>query len=247
MTEVFYAVDHILMSQGYDNPAPHKHMAKHLIFSLDGDFGCKVDDMEIFCQGICIDSEIKHTVNADGSRLLIFLFEETSNLAEELTKQFLIGGEYKILDHKLVLSIIKIWERYKQEPVTLDLAILSACGLCQESSGKYEERVCRLLESVRKMDGIYDDTICLLSKSLSLSQSRMSHLFKEQVGIALNSYLIFEKMRKAYTYIVNGENITKACIRAGFDSSSHFSSTCKRMFGLSFTDFKKDAVFKEIS
>ena len=74
------------MSQGYDNPAPHRHMAKHLIFSLNGEFECKVDDMDVFCRGICIESGIKHTVNADDSRLLVFLFEETSSLAEELTR-----------------------------------------------------------------------------------------------------------------------------------------------------------------
>jgi AraC-like DNA-binding protein len=46
-------------------------------------------------------------------------------------------------------------------------------------------------------------------------------------------------MRKAYTYIASGDNITDASIKAGFSSSSHFANVCKRMFGITFTAFLK--------
>lgn len=67
-----------------------------------------------------------------------------------------------------------------------------------------------------------------------LSQSRLSHLFKESVGISLHRYLAWEKMRKGYVNYRKYGSITEAAMRAGFDSPSHFAATCKRMFGLSF-------------
>ncbi|GMQ63960.1 hypothetical protein AN2V17_31970 [Vallitalea sp. AN17-2] len=58
--------------------------------------------------------------------------------------------------------------------------------------------------------------------------------------ISLASFFVMAKMHKPYNYYMRGENLTTASIHAGFDSPSHFSATCKKMFGLSFSDFKRD-------
>lgn len=61
-----------------------------------------------------------------------------------------------------------------------------------------------------------------------LSKSRLSHLFKEETGMTLHSYLAFEKLRKTHEYYLNGESLTDSCIKAGFNSSSHSSSYKKQ-------------------
>ena len=48
-----------------------------------------------------------------------------------------------------------------------------------------------------------------------------------------------DKMRKGYIHFQKYGNITEASMRAGFDSPSHFAATCKRMFGISFSEFVK--------
>jgi len=64
-------------------------------------------------------------------------------------------------------------------------------------------------------------------------------LFKENVGISLHRYLAMDKMRKGYIHFQKYGSITEASMRAGFDSPSHFAATCKRMFGISFSEFIK--------
>ena len=78
-----------------------------------------------------------------------------------------------------------------------------------------------------------------LSRLVYLSQSRLSHIFKQQTGITLHSYLAFEKLHKTHQYYIEGKTLTEACLLAGFSSSSHFSATCKRMFGMSIREIYK--------
>lgn len=246
LKEAFWSFDHIMLSKSYNNPMPHRHFAKHLIFSADSYFECVVEGVGFYCNGVCIDSNIEHTVNHDSGDLLVFLFDETSNLAAELDEKYLKGKPFCLIHAELSLKVSEQWKNNYDDAKKLDEAILSACNIKNDISARYDDRICQILERISKMEGIYEDTIGMLCDAVYLSRSRVSHLFKKQVGVSLSNYLVFEKMRKAYTYIAAGENITAASIRAGFSSSSHFSNVCRKMFGLAFTDVIKTAVFKEI-
>lgn len=246
MKEAFWSSDHILISKDYNSPMLHSHLAKHLIFSINNKFECKIENNIFFCKGVCIDSNIPHTVNYDGDDLLVFLFDETSNMARELEKKYLKGFHFCMLKEELSLKVVNLWKNNSEDPKKMNEEILSACNIKSNTLLKYDDRVCKILDCISKMEGIYENTISILCNMVCLSRSRVSHLFKKQVGVSLSNYLIFEKMRKAYTYIAEGENITTASIKAGFCSSSHFSNVCKKMFGLSFSDFIKSVEFKEI-
>lgn len=246
LKKAFWGYDHILISKGYNNPMLHKHFAKHLIFSINNSFECMVENASFYCNGVCIDSNIEHTVNYDGGDLLVFLFDETSNLAGELDKKYLKGNPFCVINKELSLKVSEQWKNNYDNVKKLDEAILSVCNIRNDISLKYDYRIYQILNKISQMEGIYEDTISILCDFVYLSRSRVSHLFRKQVGVSLSKYLVFEKMRKAYTYIAAGENITTASVRAGFNSSSHFSNVCKKMFGITFTDFIKTTVPKEI-
>lgn len=244
--KAIFANNHLLLSKGYDNPLPHRHLAKHLIFGLKNEFSCIIENQEMNCSGICIDSDVEHTVTSNDE-LLVFLFDETSSLSKKLDDQFLIGNKYRIIDGSILLQVREIWKAGDADARQLDHDILFAFHLDQAHPEIYDRRISILLEVINHLDRIDDCTLNMLCKTVFLSQSRLSHLFKEQVRVSLNSFLVFEKMRKTYAYIEVGENITTACIHAGFSSSSHFAATCKKMFGISFTEFSKEAVFLQLN
>jgi len=246
MKEAYWSYDHILISKGYIDPEPHKHLAKHLIFSNNNEFECTVGGLVLRCKGICIDSNIIHTVKHDAGGLLVFLFDETSNLAEELSEKYLKGAPYLVLKDELAYEVGRQWQENCIDAGKLDETVLSVCNLLRGSPAKFDNRIHQLLEYVYKLEGIDKYTMESLCSMLCLSHSRLSHLFSEQVGVSLGNYLVFEKMRKAYTYVAAGERITDACIRAGFNGFSHFANVCRNMFGIAFTDFSKTVLFKEI-
>lgn len=246
MNEAFWTYDHILISKAYNNPIPHRHLAKHLIFSIDDKFECMVENISFSCKAVCINSNTLHTVNHDNGNLLVFLFDETSNTSRLIDEKYLNGAPYCLLSEEMVIKVCNAWRNNYDDAKSMDDDILSICNLKKDSIETYDDRVCQILKKTAEMKGIYEDTIETLCNSVYLSRSRVSHLFKEQIGVSLSSYLVFEKMRKTYTYIASGHNITDASIKAGFSSSSHFSNVCKKMFGMSITEFLKTTVPKEI-
>lgn len=238
-TTILFQNTHLFMRSGYPTPKPHKHLAVHLLFAEKGELRCRIKEENVCGKGICIASDVEHTAFAVGEGMLVFLFDETSSYAMQLKERFLKGKDYVLLEETLVQEILGWWEQKGNEPELFDKKVLEVLGMTEEASGKYDERVEAMLREIGEMETITPEVFTILEKKLCLSKSRLSHLFKENVGIAPVRYLVLEKMRKCYRYYMETGNITMSCMRAGFDSPSHFAAVCKRMFGISFSEFAK--------
>ena len=82
------------------------------------------------------------------------------------------------------------------------------------------------------------------AQSVGLSSTRLTHLFKEQVGLPMRRYVLWLRLRHALTQALAGASMAEAAHAAGFSDSAHFTRTCQRMFGLPPTAFAPvDAVF----
>lgn len=164
---------------------------------------------------------------------IVFLFTEISRDAASIKKKYLNGNPYKVLNDDVVDRIIKEYVDHRNDKETLDAILLQQCGIDNSDNHEYEERVKKFLSYISGLKTIEHSIVDDLSNQIYVSKSRLSHLFKEQTGMTLHSYLAFEKFCKTYKYFCEGMNITEACILAGFNSSSHCASTCKRIFGIS--------------
>lgn len=71
-----------------------------------------------------------------------------------------------------------------------------------------------------------------LASSVSLSASRVEHLFKEQVGIPINQYLLWRRLHRALSMFPAGKTLTEVAHEAGFADSAHLSRTFRRMLGI---------------
>jgi len=239
MSQIFKFQDHMILIADYNDPKPHKHLASHIIISLGKEMNWQIENENIRCRGICINSNILHTgtMTEDGS--IAFLFTETSRYAASLNKKYLNGNSHAILDDNIVDKILKECNEYNNDIEFLDTTLLYICGLDTRDNHGYDKRIDEILNYINDLDTIGHTIVDDLCKKLYISKSRLSHLFKEQTKMTLHSYLAFEKLRKTYGYFINGMNITDACLLAGFDSPSHCASTCKRMFGISLRDVHK--------
>lgn len=239
LTRQLYQYDHLLVFSAYKTPEMHSHLASHILLATEGELHCRINGQEIGCYGICIASDVSHTAYAEGGSMLMFLFDETSDHAKGLEENFLRGKDFAVMEENLVEEMRQIWHKDQSDLRAVDEKILKLCGIQQERKINYDERVIKILDIVREMETIDSDVMEQICDRVFLSKSRVSHLFKENVGIPLNRYLVLEKMRKAYEYFSRSGNITEAALKAGFDSSSHYAATCKRMFGISFSDYAR--------
>jgi AraC-like DNA-binding protein len=70
-----------------------------------------------------------------------------------------------------------------------------------------------------------------LATRVGLSESRLAHLFRRDVGLPMRQYRLSLRLMHAMTYISAGASLTEAAHRASFSDSAHFSRICRRMYG----------------
>ena len=237
MTSTVFGYDHIMMRAEYRTPDPHSHLAVHFIAGLDGPVHCVVSGDSFDADAVFIASDVVHTAYAETGYMLVFLFDTAGSIAEEAQKQYLCGRPYFCGDKETVEKLREIWKN--NPPAQADSLITQLLGLDTVGNTLRDERISQVLEYLRSLDEVPEDITAQLCAKVCLSPSRLSHLFKENVGISLHRYLAMDKMRKGYIHFQKYGNITEASMRAGFDSPSHFAATCKRMFGISFSEFVK--------
>ncbi len=235
MTECFFQYDRLYLNAAYHEPEKHRHLLSHIIIGVSHKIRCSVNQYEFEAEGVCIDSDVLHTACAEKGELLICLFDKTSLFANELSRRYLKGQNYAVLDSETIQRIRNVWLDTRSLPA-VDEALTHMLGI-EDFSFSMDERIQNALETLKNYESVEPDTISKLAAEAGISVSRFSHLFKENVGIALRRYLALEKIRKSYIHLLKSGNITDAAMMAGFDSPSHLASTCKRMFGISLSDF----------
>lgn len=250
MTYIFCAMDHILLYANYSDPQIHKHWAKHIFISLNGQMNCIIEDKKVECEGIMLSSNVFHTIESQG-KVLVYLFDETTDVAKIMEETYFKNSKYKIINLDEVQKIKKIWnermsnlnnfKNMREHYLNTHNKVLRAIKLDITRLYIDDDRIKKALYSLWNRKGIDEGIIEELAKMVFLSQSRFSHLFKEQTNIPLNSFLVIMKTVKAYQYMLEGKSITEASMHAGFNSPSHFATTSKSIFGINANELKKCA------
>jgi AraC-like DNA-binding protein len=71
-----------------------------------------------------------------------------------------------------------------------------------------------------------------LANAVSLSPSRLAHLFAEQVGVPIRRYRLWRAIREAIRLCLSGASLTEAAHATGFSDSAHFSNSFRDLFGM---------------
>jgi AraC family transcriptional regulator of arabinose operon len=73
-----------------------------------------------------------------------------------------------------------------------------------------------------------------LADSVGLSSSRLAHLFRNEIGMSIQSYLVERRLVMAAMLIVQSdERISQIAYSVGFRDVSNFNHSFKRRFGMS--------------
>jgi AraC family transcriptional regulator len=98
-------------------------------------------------------------------------------------------------------------------------------------TGLLDERIAEAITFLRVQPNAYE-SIETLAERVHLSPSRFQHLFKEQIGIPVRRYVLWQKMRQALNLAMAGESLTSAALTAGFADSAHLSRTVRAIMGV---------------
>jgi AraC family transcriptional regulator of arabinose operon len=91
------------------------------------------------------------------------------------------------------------------------------------------------------LDQQYRDppSIETLAESVGLSASRLAHLFRDEVGMPIQSYIVERRLQMAALLIVQSdERISQIAYSVGFGDVSNFNHGFKRRFGMSPREYR---------
>ena len=205
MTKLYEASNHILIHAGYDNPVMHRHMAAHIISSMGGKMCITSGDAEYLCYGAVIPSGIPHMVNTYGNAALVFLYDCTTDIAKQIQTIRYISEEccqkimafYTNFEHACTTEKYYRFERF----------VLTQLGFTDITPCVKDERIVTAIEYIRSKS--FEKLSCkAVADAVYLSQSRFSHLFKEQVGMTFAAYMIYQRIMYVYAQVRQGKTIT---------------------------------------
>ncbi|GMN08561.1 AraC family transcriptional regulator [Croceitalea sp. MTPC5] len=97
-----------------------------------------------------------------------------------------------------------------------------------------DKRINTSIKFIEENELEYKDLLSKLTSQALLSDSRLSHLFKEHIGISIKKYLVWNKLRQAiHLYLNKGTSLTDVSLQSGFFDQAHFSNSFKNILGIS--------------
>ena len=213
-----------------DESKPHAHHTMHLLLARSGELRVQVGTNRHRAPGVLTAPDIGHAVDATGSELVLAFWDPES--VDGASLRATIKGGVRLISEAERRALL---DGLPETPNRTDLDTFMSRArdtlAGPTSRPKTHPRVTSLLKTLRD-DANIDTSLEALAARVSLSPSRLMHVFTESVGIPLRPYLLWLKLQRAATSIVNGVPLTEAAVEAGFADSAHMTRTFKRMFGM---------------
>lgn len=95
----------------------------------------------------------------------------------------------------------------------------------------HDERIRKIVDHIESAPN-YDVRFADLLRICNLSESRLIHLFKAEIGITIRKYILWRRVQKALAAMCSGRSIRQSAQQAGFTDAAHFNRTFVSMFGL---------------
>ena len=230
MSKIIFEDEYVIVVPSFTEVVPHKHNFCHIFFLGKGEK----------CDEICVTgSGMLHTMpNAEECRLFLMI-DPTSDLADYLQSRALDGDSPKRIK---VTNAFRFSENMDEEALKDSVNTwLTDNGFHtgKEANEKVEDyRVVKLIREIRDYRHL-EKRVDEIAAEYNLSESRLSHAFKENVGVSLKGYLIIARLKYAYKLVMEGKSKTYASMEAGFATPAHLAYICKKQMGISISDVLK--------
>lgn len=227
MFKLFFEKTYIIVVPTYKETLVHHHNMLHVFFG-NGDLRLSAGGKELCGNVIILENDVEH--KAPDGEIAFFLFiDPTSHFAEVLRDKFLEGQPAVAVNlSKAAFNKANLTEEIIKK------TIFDFAGQVQLSKLNLDERILQLLKNIDDFKHL-GERVSELAEKYSYSESYLTHLFKNETGIALKSYLLMRQFEYVWREIMKGRSLTDASMDAGFSSPSHFSDACRKLTGISVT------------
>lgn len=217
----------------------HRHDAVQLTLGLDGPFKVRPKGGTWkSAEAALLGSGVPHELDGLGRAQANFYVEPQSRLGRALGASFLKDGSLGLLPAgrfaKQRRGLLALARRLAtpEEAWPLYAAVIEGLRNEENAPAAVDERV---LKSLRIFQALDEKRMSSseLAGQVFLSESRLSHLFSEQLGMPIKRYLLWLKVVAACERVNSKDNITQAAQSAGFTDGAHLTHSLRHLIGVS--------------
>lgn len=225
----------LLIGDGLENDE-HRHHALQITINLEpAEFTLRQDTNEFVTQGIIIHPNAPHHVTSSDSWRAVLLLDPQTQYSRQIKQRFLSENSAHSLNDDDLLFCRGQFDDFDAHAQSIEVADRAISAVIERFAGPVHQtethpRVAKALTYIHNAQG-KELTLKQLAEEVFLSESRLSHLFKSEIGIPIQRYLLWYKVVQTAFNIGRGMSLTDAADEAGFADSAHFSRTFRAMFG----------------
>ena len=106
----------------------------------------------------------------------------------------------------------------------------------------------RILNVLDHINNNIDSNITteVLKDVACLSESRLLHLFKQQMGLPIRNYILWCRIQIVFNKIAEGNSLTQAAYYAGFSDQAHLTRTFVKTVGAPPSSLLKNSKFVQV-
>lgn len=234
--QVFLAVGRALYLGPAGDTTPHAHHAVQMSIALETPLRLRHHGEEWReYDGVIVPADVPHQLDGGRGDLALFYIEPEStegrssrDTSSQPVRSISVGtisavraAVRRVANHpRNQTSLSRVFAEL-MESVGLPPQLVESTDL------RIEQAVRRLRTTPRSRTSIPD-----LARSVGLSPRRFRHLFRREIGMSAQSYIVWLRCYEACAALAQGASISDAALHAGFSDAAHFSRTFRRTFGL---------------
>ena len=200
----------------------HAHPALELIVATEGSFSLSAPGIQLTdIRAALISPNRLHAFHGEHCTCDFFFFEPGQAVLDRILAH---TGQSLSLD-----GIIALEDRHRQTLQPERLLEWNEAPLV----ANFDERVKDSIQYILQWIDAPRITLSELARQVHLSPGRLSHLFKQQMGLPVQRYIVWTRMKVAVDLVVRKNMpLTEAAHTAGFYDAAHFSKHFRDIFGV---------------
>jgi len=201
--------------------ATHSHYALELAFAISGFLHISTGNQHYKnIQAAIISPNTPHSFDCLQGESYIYFIDPTTTTGEHLISLYNLDNRPIVVLNSEEISLYKTGRQF------------SLPGFDKKDDKKISEYTRMCVKLIHDHITEEDWSIDQLARKLFVSESRLAHIFKQDMNISIRQYILWKKIEIAATKSQTGHSLTESAHYAGFTDSSHFIKTFKKMFGV---------------
>lgn len=226
--------NYIVAVPTYYETNEHKHAMLHILVSSEP-IEVFSEDEHVVGTAVFVDQDVIHRAILNTKNSLVIFVDPSTQAADCLRQQYLKDDQIFAINISAELSVL---DKDEAQVIQQTKHILNKLGVSDKNNEIKDDRIVKVINAIKDGRFLFM-SIPEIAFEVSLSPSRLTHLFKQQTGMRLKNCQLMYKLKYAYQAVLNGKSLTKAAMDLGFSDSAHLAAVAKSTTGLSITTFLK--------